>query len=120
MAFKRKKLAELLDAEDVEGVRKFLSKMSRAKAAEVLSTSLENGLKLTPLHVAIEHGNFLMAKLMLSFGADPNRRDNQGWTALHAAALVGNVDIVKELLDFPGIYLNMQSHEKSTPLHYLV
>jgi ankyrin repeat protein len=31
-------------------------------------------------------------------GADPNQKHQLGWTALHVAAVNGNVDVVKVLL----------------------
>uniref|UniRef100_A0ABD2W012 Uncharacterized protein n=1 Tax=Trichogramma kaykai TaxID=54128 RepID=A0ABD2W012_9HYME len=38
----------------------------------------------TPLHLALTHGCKIVARKLLSLGADPNLADNRGWTTLHA------------------------------------
>ena len=44
-----------------------------------------------------------MKELILA-GADPNLRDNAGWTPLHEACNHGNFDCVKELIKSKGKY----------------
>ena len=36
-------------------------------------------------------------KLLMKFGADVNHQNTKGWTALHRAALFGNMKIVRQL-----------------------
>ena len=49
-------------------------------------------------------GNCLtMAQWMVDNGADPNQQMNlTGWTAMHSAAKVGSLEILKLLLDHGG------------------
>jgi ankyrin repeat protein len=50
------------------------------------------------LALAIFHRRFAAAKVMVQLGFDPMARGMDGGTALHAAAWVGNPDIVRALL----------------------
>jgi ankyrin repeat protein len=53
----------------------------------------------TPLMCACESGNLeLVETLMQDFGADPNRPNKDGMTALHSAAGFNRPDVVKYLL----------------------
>lgn len=52
----------------------------------------------TPLIVSIVKHNPAVALYLLSQGADPNIAD-PGYTALHAAAVTGQIDVVKALID---------------------
>jgi uncharacterized protein len=47
---------------------------------------------------------------------DVNTADGDGWTALHIAARSGNLDIVRTLLAFPLVDVNIKNKWKSTPL----
>jgi len=78
----------------------------RPEDPEVLQLLLDDGADPNgqtpyshPLHGAAEAGWVASVKLLLSAGADPNRRDHQGRTALHAAADADRVDTVRVLLD---------------------
>lgn len=55
-------------------------------------------LGLTPVHVAAEQGEILLAKKMLELGADATIKDDGGDTPLDSAALAGHFDIVTLLL----------------------
>jgi ankyrin repeat protein len=74
---------------DVESVRLLL-----AAGADV-NDMLPNGM--SALVLAAHSGNGRIAKLLLEKGADPNG-DAIGYTALHAAVLKGDVNLVKDLL----------------------
>ena len=54
--------------------------------------------KLTPLHIAVISGKNFYAAELLNKGADVNRVDHAGWTALHHAAFLGNRAMVDILL----------------------
>lgn len=44
-------------------------------------------------------GELIVVQTALEKGANPNAKDNIGWTPLHFAALRGHVEIVKLLLE---------------------
>ncbi|GFY75388.1 ankyrin-1 [Trichonephila inaurata madagascariensis] len=83
------------------------------KAAEnghliVVKVLLENGFEInagskdttdTPLHSAIYYNHLEVSQFLLSKGADPNIRDQQGRTSLHVAASRGSTDLVEILVD---------------------
>lgn len=48
---------------------------------------------------------------------DINRGSAQGWTALHSAAMYGNYDVIKTLLDL-GANINAAYKDGGTPFHY--
>jgi ankyrin repeat protein len=56
-----------------------------------------NALKVTPLHAATSRGDASMVKRLLEMGADPDARQQSGWTPLHSAAALGSVEIVRLL-----------------------
>jgi ankyrin repeat protein len=51
----------------------------------------------TPLHVAAEHNLMEHARVLLSLGADPRRRDANGVTPIDIAAQRKNVELVSLL-----------------------
>ncbi|KAF2117391.1 ankyrin repeat-containing domain protein [Lophiotrema nucula] len=53
--------------------------------------------------------------LLLGFGLDVNAEDKSGSTPLHYAARVGNILVVKKLLDL-GATIHLQNHAGKTPL----
>ncbi|MCA9126647.1 MAG: ankyrin repeat domain-containing protein [Planctomycetales bacterium] len=52
----------------------------------------------TPLILAARYSRPEAAELLLSANADPHIRSEQSWTALHAAAVGGNLAVVENLL----------------------
>ena len=76
---------------------------------------------LTPLMVAIIRGRVIdlsvgrITTLLLLRGADPNRQDKDGNTALHHAALSGMTDAVPILIEH-GASLAVKNRQGKTPL----
>ena len=65
--------------------------------------------------LAASHASDVQA--LLAKGADPNWKDRDGRTALHAAAGIGAVETVRLLLE-AGAKLNQRDVEGNTPLHF--
>lgn len=58
-------------------------------------------------------------KLLLEHGANPNRRDSNGYTPLHRASIIPNsVEIIRLLIRYGAdVNAKLQSHAQSTPLY---
>jgi ankyrin repeat protein len=69
----------------------------------------------TPLIIAVHRRQSEIAKLLLRHGASVDSTDHYGYTALHHAARVGNVDDGAELIIMKA-HLNAKDHGGVTPL----
>lgn len=58
-----------------------------------------NGLGLTALMAGARNGDLKMVKLLVSYGAHINLKDNHHFSALHYATLGNNLDIIKYLIE---------------------
>ncbi len=62
----------------------------------------QNAMRVTALHAAVASRRpetaLALARLLLAHGANPNVRQQGGWTPIHAAAMNGNMELVKLLL----------------------
>ncbi|KOC66925.1 Ankyrin repeat domain-containing protein 16 [Habropoda laboriosa] len=70
----------------------------------------------TPLHEAIKAGHLCAAKEIIRLGADVRATDNVGQTILHVAALTGNVEAVKYILEDNLIDVHAEALFHLTPL----
>ena len=66
--------------------------------------------------MAAKYGHEEVARLLLDGGADPNKANRHGRTALHLAARGGHTSIVKTLID-GGALVNYTDEHGQTPLH---
>lgn len=70
---------------------------------------------VTPLMIAAENASSEQIVSLLQRGANPNARDNQGWTALHYAAKSGSRSALRLLIS-DGADINARSNIDETPL----
>ena len=79
----------------------------------------------TVLHVAIDSGQTELIGRLLTYypdriEADLNIQDRNGWSALHSAASLGEIDVLLLLLSSRRFDAALVSTDGSTPLHYLI
>ncbi|KAK7476855.1 hypothetical protein BaRGS_00031937 [Batillaria attramentaria] len=74
----------------------------------------EKGRK--PLHIACEHGNNDLVKILLDAGASVDAQDNNGRTPLHVACRYNHVDVMKSLLATESD-VDAKDDSGFTPLH---
>ena len=61
---------------------------------------LNNEYGQTPLHIACQHGQFDIVRLLVEvYGAHPDIKDNKGCMPLHEACLAGDLNILAYMLD---------------------
>jgi len=78
-----------------------VSRMLRANPSLARTRDFGPGqrhMRMTPLHWAATTRRARMARLLCSFGADPNARDIAGQTPLHYAVAMNAVDVIRVLL----------------------
>lgn len=77
-----------------------------------IDVNQRNNSKESALMIAAYKNNFVATQHLLDKKAEVN---NTGWTALHYAAMTGNVDLVRVLLDHHA-FVDAESPGKITPL----
>ncbi|NXF33436.1 BARD1 protein, partial [Nyctibius bracteatus] len=70
----------------------------------------------TLLHVASIKGDLAAVEQLLKNGADPNVKDNAGWTPLHEACNHGHREVVELLLQYKAL-VNTTGYQNDSPLH---
>ncbi|HSX25424.1 MAG TPA: ankyrin repeat domain-containing protein [Chlamydiales bacterium] len=93
---------------------------------EVVAFLLDNGARVdladnggeTPLHVAAEHFNTRMVRLLLKYNPPINAQDNKGQTPLHLTVRNYNDDTMNLLVEGGGANINLPDKEGTTPLGY--
>lgn len=73
--------------------------------------------EFTPLYYAIENGNYKMAKLLLHYGADPNRHYLYVLSPMYSAIHLRRHDIMQLLIDFGA---DVNAHGGSSDEPYLI
>jgi ankyrin repeat protein len=78
-----------------------------------------NAMRVTPLHSAAAHresaSSLSMCRELLSHGANPNVRQQGGWTPMHEAAAHGNLELASLLLGH-GARAQTRSDDGRTPI----
>lgn len=84
---------------------------------ESMSVNVEAEAGDTPLIWASEMGSTECVKKLLEAGANPNKCEYDGWSALHWAARNGHKDVVILLLEY-GANANQKDSKGHTPLDW--
>lgn len=85
------------------------------KAGASINSVSRNGLNAAPIQSAAAAGHAKIVKMLLEHRADPNVREQGGYTPLHAAAQNGEEAMIRALL-YGGADLNVKSNDGKTPL----
>ncbi len=84
-------------------------------AGAPVNAQSRNGLKAAPIQSAAAGGHRKIVKMLLDHSADPNIREQGGYTPLHAAAQNGDEEMIRILL-YGGADLTIKSNDGKTPL----
>lgn len=85
------------------------------KAGAPVNAPSRNELSAAAIQSAAAAGHERIVDLLLSHGADPNIREQGGYTPLHAAAQNGDEELIRTLL-YGGADLLAESDDGKTPL----
>jgi ankyrin repeat protein len=85
------------------------------KAGAPVNSPSRNELKAAPIHSAAAAGHTNIADLLLRQGADPNAREEGGYTPLHIAGQNGDVEMIRALI-YGGADLAVKSDDGQIPL----
>jgi ankyrin repeat protein len=85
------------------------------KAGASINSRSRNKLKAAPIQSATARGHRKIVKMLLDHSADPNIREQGGYTPLHAAAQNGDDEMIRVLL-FGGADLSIASNNGKTAL----
>jgi len=85
------------------------------KAGAAVNSPARNELKAAPLHSAAAGQHRKIVQMLLEHGANPNVREQDGFTPLHAAAQNGDVDTIRTLL-LGGADLTLKSADGKTAM----
>jgi len=97
--------------------RLFLDEASH-RATELANVECYSGS--TPLMWAVWSGSLDVAKLLVSYGADPHKKDRNGSNVAHWAAAGGSLEVCRYLHDELGVSFLEKSKESNTPLYHAV
>ena len=85
------------------------------KAGAPVNALSRNTLSAAPLQSAAAGGHRKIVKMLLEHHADPNIREQGGYTPLHAAAQNGDEEMIRILL-YGGADLTLTSHDGKTAI----
>jgi uncharacterized protein len=85
------------------------------KAGAPVNSPSRNDLKAAPIQSAASAGHAKIVDLLLKHKADPNIREQGGYTPLHAAAQNGDLEMIRILI-YGGADLTIQSDDRKMPL----
>ncbi|MCC7119693.1 MAG: ankyrin repeat domain-containing protein [Anaerolineales bacterium] len=85
------------------------------KAGANINSQSKNSLQVAPLHSAVAAGHANLITLLLNHNANPNVREQNGFTPLHAAAQNGDLQSLRTLL-FNGADMTIESRDGKSAL----
>ena len=85
------------------------------KAGAPINSPSRNALKAAPIQSAVAARHEKVVKMLLRLGADPNAREQGGYTPLHAATQNRAEDMIRILL-YGGADLTLRGKDGKTPL----
>lgn len=85
------------------------------KAGAVVNSPSHNLLGASPILSATTAGYVKIVKLLLRYNANPNSRENNGFTPLHVAAQNGDTDMIRLLL-FNGADMTICDNRGKLPI----
>ena len=85
------------------------------KAGAGINSRSNNRLKAAPIQSSASRGHRKIVRMLLEHGADPNIREQGGYTPLHAAAQNGDDEMIRLLL-YGGADLTIASNNGKTAL----
>jgi uncharacterized protein len=85
------------------------------KAGAPVNSPSRNSLTAAPIQSAAAAGHVKIVELLLKYKADPNIREQGGYTPLHAAAQNGDKEMIRALL-YGGADLLLRSNDSRLPL----
>lgn len=81
-----------------------------------IDVDIQDVLGMTALLAAIENDSIACLKLLLAKKANADMKNNAGYTPLHVATVMGNIEGVNALLSVPNIDINVKNKNGMTPL----
>ena len=85
------------------------------KAGANVNSKSNNNLRAAPIQSAAAGRHHKIVKILLDYGADPNIREQGGFTPLHAAAQNGDEEMIRMLL-YRGADLTLTENDGKTAL----
>ncbi|KAI6655224.1 Protein phosphatase 1 regulatory subunit 16A [Oopsacas minuta] len=86
------KLFDFVSKRTIRDMKAFLDKSSEEDQVSLIGSINHHGM--TALHKCVAEGATKIAEELISRGADVNIGDKDQWTPLHAAAFIGDLDMV--------------------------
>ena len=86
------KLFDFVSKRTIKEMKTFLNKFSDEEQVSLIGSINHHGM--TALHKCVAEGSTQIAEALISRGADVNIGDKDQWTPLHAAAFIGDLDMV--------------------------
>lgn len=85
------------------------------KAGAPVNSVSHNEWKAAPIQSAAAAGHEVLVRLLLKNGADPNVREQGGYTPLHAAAQNGDEEMIRTLL-YGGADMGIKGNDGKLPI----